>query len=323
MYGKLDRYLLIALVAIGLIALYFLFTNHKKGNDRDNLLVAMARKLGANDFDGSEPEEKKQSQKTEAKAAPTEEEEVQITNIADKLCFSKALTQEEAQFQKRFQQEILDELNTSRKVLGILINKFMSGVKEFDTFEQEFYTANQQEIDTIVHSRKVLDSVVSKIIEGRDDFTAEELQSQQTYPQYIEHALAQIKAANPNVKTPAAFTDQSNPPGAPAGPQLPAADSDPSLTKANPPMAAGERLKLILSFFEDKIPKNITQIANLYAQETKTKAHTGNISTTVGTLVEEGKLMCVKAGKNNKVYHGPPQWFDKKRMKEEYLKNIK
>lgn len=322
-YGKIDRYLLIALVAIGLVCLYFLFTNHKKGNDRDNLLVAMARKLGATEPDDVDPEEKKQSQNSASEAAPTEEEEVQITNISDKLCFSKALTQEETEFQKRFPQEIQEELMISRQVLGILINKFMAGVKEFDNFEKEFYEANKEEIDTIIHNRKVMDSLITKLIEGKTDFTAEELQCQQNYPQYIEQALAQIRNAPGTVQPPAAFAAPVELPAGPGAYQPPIVDPPAPLTGANPPLAAGERLKMVLSFFDDKRPKTITELAQLYAGTTQTKLHTGNMSIIFGKLVEEGKLMCTKAGKDKKIYHGPPEWFEKKALKKEFKDNIK
>lgn len=322
MYGKIDRYLLIALVAIGLVCLYFLFTNHKKGNDRDNLLLAMARKLGASEPDGSEQFEKQleeKFQKVATKAAPTEEEEAGITNIADKLCFSKALTQEEAQFQKRFSYEIQEELITSRKTLGILINKFMAGASEFDQFEKDFYEANKEEIDTIVHNRKVLDSVVRKIVEGRNDFTEEELQCQQNYPQYIEQALAHIRQAAPAASQPhAAFTDQADPPADPAADPPPASGPPASMKGANPPMAADERLRIILSLFQDKIPKTVTEITELYSKATGTKPHSGNRSLDLGKLVDEGKLKCAKAGKDKKVYHGLPQWFEGNKLKPEY-----
>ena len=293
MYGKIDRYLLIAVVIIGLACLYFLFTGNKKDNDRDSLLLQMARKLGASDFMEEEYPEKKSQGKQQSRPEPTEEEEeVYITSIADKLCFSKPLDAQELEFQKRFSKEINDELANSKKVLAILVNKFMTDVKEFDTFEKEFYEANKEEIDQIINNHKLRDSVIQKLLDGKNDFTAEELQFQQTYASYIEQELAKRK--QPPV----------------------------SLQGANPPMAADQRLKVILSLFEDKVPKTVTQITELYAELTSTKPHTGNRSVDLGKMVDDGLLKCTKAGKDKKVYHGPPDWFEGKLLKEEYKQNI-
>lgn len=101
MYGKIHTYLLIAILIIGAICLYFLFKNNKDMDGQSSLLIAMAEKLNGT---SSEEEDKEEKPKTKIKQSnkPTEEEEFQITAIADKLCFSKPLDQEELEFQKRF-----------------------------------------------------------------------------------------------------------------------------------------------------------------------------------------------------------------------------
>lgn len=291
MYGKLDRYLLIALVIIGIACLYFLFTGSKKDNDRDSLLLQMARKLGASD---SIPKPAPENTRKEPDPEPeppyvlNEEEEAYITSIADKICFSKPLDANEQEFYKDFSKEIDSELENSRKVLSILINKFLTGVREFDEFEKEFYEANKEEIDTIVNNRKMLESIIQKLMDGKTEFNDDELQFQANYANVIEKELAKRKETE-EVK---------------AG--------------SNPPLAPDARLKLILSLFEDNKPKTITELAKLYAEKTSTKPHTGNMSNIFGRLVDDGKLMCTKAGKDKKVYHGLPQWFDGKKLKPEY-----
>lgn len=299
MYGKIDRYLLIAILIIGAICLYFLFKNNKDMDGQSSLLIAMAEKL--NDGSPSEKEEIEDRPKTKFKQSnkPTQEEEYQITAIADKLCFSKPLDPEELEFQKRFPKEIQEELEVSQKTLGTLIYKFLNSVKEFDVKEQEFYEVNKEEIDLIVQNRMLFDSIIKKITTGITDFTAQELEFQQVYGQHIEAELARIKQ----------------------GSQV--ASNSQDLKGANPPTAADQRLKTILSFFDDNIPKTVTELANLYAQATNTKAHTSNRSGDIGKLVDEGKLMCTKpTGKNGKIYHGLPNWFDGKNLKPEYKSNI-
>lgn len=299
MYGKIDRYLLIAILIIGAICLYFLFKNNKDMGGQSSLLIAMAEKLNA----GMPLEEEikdKIKNKPVKHLKPTEEEEYQITAIADKLCFSKPLDPEEVEFQKLFPKEIQEELEVSQKTLGILIYKFLNGVKEFDAKEQEFYEVNKEEIDQIIQNKILFDSIIKKMTEGRNDFTEQELQFQQIYGAHIEAELSRIK-------------QQSQPP----------AYNSQDLKGANPPTSADQRLKTILSFFEDNIPKTVTELANMYATATGTKPHTSNRSGDIGKLVDEGKLMCTKpTGKNGKIYHGLPNWFDGKNLKSEYKNNI-
>lgn len=87
-------------------------------------------------------------------------------------------------------------------------------------------------------------------------------------------------------------------------------------------MASGERLKIILGFFDDGVPKTVTDLANLYAEKTGTKVNKGNISTIFGKLVKNHQLVCTKAGKDSKVYHGLPEWFNGSKLKPEYKSKI-
>lgn len=290
-YGKLDRYLIIAILVCVVACLYFLFTNKKDTNDQNNLLLAMAEKLRVGDVDSSE--NKQQVQQAPQK---TEEEQYQIEAIADKICFGKELNDEEKKFQKKFNNDINIELKRSQTILGNILNKFLSGSKDFDEFEKEFYEFYQADIDTIVQNRKCFDSVIKKLTEGITEFTAEELQCQQNYPKEIEAVLAKIQKEKEK------------------GSQ--------GLSKANPPLAAGERLKIILAMFDDGIPKTVTELAQLYADKTKTKVNPGNVSTIFGKLVDDKKLLCQKIGKNNKIYHGLPEWFEKGKLKPEYKQKI-
>lgn len=252
----------------------------------------MAEKLRVGHIDASE---KKQEQ-VKQNPQKTEEEQYQIEAIADKICFGKELNEEEKKFQKKFNNDINIELKRSQTILGNILNKFLSGAKDFDEFEKEFYEFYQADIDTIIQNRKCFDSVIKKLTEGITEFTAEELQCQQNYPKEIEAVLAKIQKEKEK------------------GSQ--------GLSKANPPLAAGERLKIILSMFDDGIPKTVTELAQLYADKTKTKVNPGNVSTIFGKLVDDKKLLCQKIGKNNKIYHGLPEWFEKGKLKPEYKQKI-
>lgn len=297
MFGKIDRYLLIAILAVGLVCLYFLFVNKKDTNDQSNLLVAMAKKLHADipekhqeEADKEEDEEENKPEATETSL--TDEDQQQILTIADKLCFGVELDEDEKQFHKAFPEEISKELKNSRHILSIITDKFLKGEKEFTEFEQEYYAVNQEYIDEIVHTKKLLASVINKITIGNTDFTVEEMQVQKNYPAQIEQELAIIQKEKDKFKG------------------------------GNPPMVAGERLKIILGFFEDGVPKTVTDLANLYAEKTGTKVNKGNMSTIFGKLVKDHQLICIKAGKDNKIYHGLPEWFNGSKLKPEYKQKI-
>lgn len=292
MFGKIDRYLLIAILIVALVAVYFLFTNKKDTNDQSNLLLAMAEKLGSLPAKTTTTKPQKEKVHEPVKEIePTEEEWNGIVAVSDKLCFGKPLNDEEDNVLHNFKPFIDRELSNSKKALAIIINKFLTGITEFDDFEKEFYTANQEDIDTIVQNKKYFDSIVKKINDRTDDLSEEELQYKNTYNTEIEREL-----------------DRINNKGA--------------LKGANPPLAAGERLRTILAFFDDGIPRTVTELANLYAEKTNTKVSRGNMSTLFGKLTDQGKLLCTKAGKDNKIYHGLPEWFDGKKLKPEYKQKI-
>lgn len=290
-FGKIDRYLIIAILIVGLVCLYFLFVNKKDTNDQSSLLMAMARKLDAAPPTVIQPEEEPEEEtKREPKISEADQQEILI--IADKLCFGVELDEDEKKFQKRYSAEISKELKNSQDILQIIVGKFLAGEKDFTEFEKEYYEVNQQYIDEIVQTKKNLASIIQKLTNGNNEFTEEELQVQQNYPAQIEQELARIQKEKDRFKG------------------------------GNPPMAAGERLRIILAFFEDGVPKTVTQLANLYAEKTGTKVNKGNMSTIFGKLVKNHQLVCTKAGKDNKVYHGLPEWFDGSKLKAEYKSKI-
>lgn len=301
LYGKIDRYILIAILVVAVIAVVLIFMTRKENNEhhdaQDDLLLAMAEKLRVSPtIHESQVQEVKSKDKVASKAAePTEEEE--IIAIADKICFNQHLTAEEKALQAKFPKEVQKRLEQSKQILGNIINKFVSGSKDFSEYEKEYYEAFQEQIDSIMNFKKSLDAIVLKISKGITDFSDEELQFQQNHPKQIELALAQIKKKDD-------------------------AKGSNDLKGANPPISADQRLKIILNLFEDGIPKTVTELATLYAQKAKVTFNKGNMSKVFGKLVDQEQLMCEKF-RNGKVYHGPPNWFENKKLKNHYKQNIK
>lgn len=91
-----------------------------------------------------------------------------------------------------------------------------------------------------------------------------------------------------------------------------------------PPTSEGKE-KLIMSFFEDGIPKTLSILAELYANECGLVPSTGNTSKIVYKLEEDEKLKSKKIlhQSRNKIFYGLPFWFDNKKFKKEYLQKIK
>lgn len=319
LYGKIDRYILIAILAVAVLAVILIFLTRKENNEhhdsQDDLLLAMAEKLRVTPvIHESEVEEVKSKDTTAKGPQPTEEEEDAIIGIADKICFNQPLDDADKSLQKKFPTEVQKRLEQSRQILGNIINKFLAGSKDFDDYEKEYYETFQGPIDNIINFKKSIDAIALKISKGITGFSDEELQFQQNHPKQIEDALAEIK------KNEEGKGGNGNDDGKEKGNA--AGKGSEGLKGANPPLSADQRLKIILSIFEDGIPRNVTELATSYAEKAKVPFHKGNMSKIFGKLVDEGQLMCERF-RNGKVYHGPPTWFENKKLKNHYKQNIK
>lgn len=93
---------------------------------------------------------------------------------------------------------------------------------------------------------------------------------------------------------------------------------NPKLNGANPPMATQERRKLILSFFEDKIPLTAKAINNLLKEKTG-RDNAKNIYRILGPL--EHKFILPFKYKEI-IHYGLPEWFDGKKLKQEFRNKI-
>lgn len=307
---KYSKYILIAIL-IGVVAiLYFVYKNQQDtqdqtdmliDNERDtkrqsDLLVVMAQKLGATlpDPPVKEKEEPKLS----------EQDQNKILVIADKLCFNKELDAEEQKFYKKYSAQINQEQENSEKILSIIVDKFLNGSKsqDFNSYEKEFYESYPQEVDEIVRYEMELASIVKKITSGSTDFSAEELQFQQNNAKEIEAELAAIAAKE--VVSSAKILKVVPP-------------LNPDLSKAAPPLTDDSRLKVILSAFEDGMPKMVGEIP-----VTNKAMHK-----TIGRIEEKGQLLSYKfyvpEKKRDMIFYGLPQWFDGKKLKPEFVEKIK
>lgn len=243
---KYITWLLIAILVIGIALLYLAVTNKKDTNSQNDLLLEMAKNLRGDRGQGTEDKGKKKVAKEEEPEISAEEKD-DIIMIADNLCFSRDLNEYQKELQKKYPAELKKELEISKATLDSIVTKFLAGSNQFEDYEQDFYNDNQEEIDLLVHNKKIFAAIIEKLTKGISEFTEDELQFQQNYPQLIE---AELKRINKGDK------------GQGAGETA-------NLTKANPPLAAGERLKIILGFFDDGIPKFSGQITELYAQKNK------------------------------------------------------
>lgn len=182
-----------------------------------------------------------------------------------------------------------------------IAEKIYSG-KDLTAHEKQFQIIFANEINEEIEFCHKFYPLVKKFIEGEKEFTDEEKQFYENNSEAIESELKRLRSKQLD-------NDENS--------------SSDNLTGANPPLAPGERLKMILSFFEDGIPKTVTQLADLYASKTGTKASKGNISTIFSKL-EGNQLLWQKIEHNSrwKVFYGLPEWFDGKKLKKEFKQKI-
>ncbi len=297
MFGKVDRYLIIAILIVALACLGLLIWNKSATDGQSHLLMAMASHLKSTSTAKKPVEEIKEN--IEPELTKTKDEEAWIASIADRICLGVELKPEDEKIKNKFPEEVKKEMEKSKQVITTLVNKFVSGSRNFDNYEGEFYDYYKDYIDPIILAQKeklTFDSIIKKLLAGTPDFTPAELQYQENHPQKIEKELERLKKGNP----------------------------DPDLKGANPPLVPGERLKIILGLFKDGVPRINKELAILYAEKTKTKPHTGNMTLTFGELVKTGQLINIKikVGKQTKVYYGLPEWFNGKKLKPEHQQKI-
>lgn len=297
-FPKHITYLLIAIIAIGILLLYFAFTNKKDTNSQNDLLLEMAKSMRGDKGQTTDDKGKKKVAKEEEPEISAEEKD-DIIMIADNLCFSRELNEYQKELQKKYPEELKKELEISRDTLKSIVIKFLSGSNQFEDYEQDFYNDNKEEIDSLVHNKKIFATVIEKLTTGITEFTDDELQFQQNYPQLIEAELKRINSKGSSQKSKETAENTS-------------------LKSANPPLAVEERTKKILSLFDDEVPKNMKEILPLYIKVLDTDPGK-NLYRIFGKL--EGKQLLYQKI-DGMAYYGLPEWFDGKKLKKEYKSKI-
>lgn len=95
-------------------------------------------------------------------------------------------------------------------------------------------------------------------------------------------------------------------------------DQQSTISKATPPLASDEKLKIILSLFEDGVIKMVSEMADLYFKKSGVKLHAN--SSLFGRLEDEEKIKCqhIPHRGSDRVFYGLPEWFEGKKLKKEY-----
>lgn len=191
--------------------------------------------------------------------------------------------------------------------------------------ENNYYTAFTQAIDTEYDFSKQFHPLVQKFVDGNVQPTEEEKIFYEANKDLIDAEVQKKKLQVPSSKheenSEIDWGILNNPPIKNKNNYYAA------IKGANPPLAADERLKIILSLFEDEIPKTNTQLAQLYSIKTGTPVSVG-ISNVFGRL--EGKQLLYQelntpskdGRKHPKKYYGLPEWFDGKKLKPEYKNKV-
>lgn len=83
-----------------------------------------------------------------------------------------------------------------------------------------------------------------------------------------------------------------------------------------------EKHIIILTFFEDDIPKQLSAIDKLLSEKTGTKPNKGNTHSLMKEMLKSEKIETYNVKKGDKVFYVLPDWMDGKKLKKEYLNKI-
>lgn len=215
-------------------------------------------------------------------------------------------------------QDTQEETEEESKEIVRIAEKIYSGSGDLTKQEKEFQYRFSEEIQEEIEYCSQFYPLVQKFVSRQTEFTDLEKQFYENNSDAIEHELNKIKSAQSSHESITKDDEQKHP-----SVVLLNASASNIPEGGNPPLAQGERLKIILGFFEDGVPKTVTEISELYAQTTGTIASKGNMSTIFGKL--EGKELLWEKIKHNsrwKIFYGLPEWFDGKKLKKEYKQKI-
>lgn len=91
--------------------------------------------------------------------------------------------------------------------------------------------------------------------------------------------------------------------------------------KGNKRLSAKEKCTLILTFFEDNIPKQLNVIDQMLADKTSTQPNKGNTHTRLKEMTKSKQIIAHETEESN-VFYVLPEWMDGKKLKKEFLNKI-
>lgn len=195
-------------------------------------------------------------------------------------------------------EEIEEDNNTTVEVADKLYFK-----KPLTIFETKYAQAFKPEVDQEFAFANNFYPLCDKFAAGITEFSDEEKSFYEENTELVDNYVNDLKSKM-------AASQSTNPP----------VSQSTNLSKANPPMTAEERTKIILSLFEDNVPKTVSEISSLYAAKANRSDSRGTMYGYLTKLEQAGIVLQQKIA--TKVYYGIPEWFDGKKLKPEYKKKI-
>lgn len=178
--------------------------------------------------------------------------------------------------------------------------------------EEAFYTKWKEKIDSDIEFCKQFYPVVLKFMDGQE-LTDEDREFYETNQEEVDKEVNHRKGKLADTGSEKPEDNVSLVPQSSASQHQ---SSD--LNGAKPPLAIEERNRIILSLFEDGIPKTVKKLHDLF------KAQTGhdygkNAYRVFGSM--EGKFITAYK-KGDKTYYCLPEWFEGRKLKSEFKNRI-
>jgi hypothetical protein len=301
---KINLALLVVILGGLGVCLWFLFNNKKDNEMHGNALAVLLKKFAQEDEVASDPLPLNLKLQTpNSQPVPSElsnDDWFSIYAISDKLFSGTQLNKQEKSIYAKFESYVLTDLEFLKQLRPIVeklaLQENQDGL-ELTNEEQIFYEANKDTVDQEVEHRKKQSAVWKSQVSSSDKQQSGLLSDK---PATSEPDTADVPTPNSSERSP---SDRLQ---------------TPDLTKSNPPLAKDKRNEVILSLFLDGIPKTAPQLHERYKKATG-HDYGKNWGRVLGSM--EGKFLTPIRNKgNNKIYYALPEWFDGKKLKEEYKK---
>lgn len=172
-------------------------------------------------------------------------------------------------------------------------------------FEKQFQKKFEKQINDDLAFCNEFYPIVTKIEKDEMTFDVQENEFYEANKEQIDAEVAHRKAKSESQKSELRSEE----------PKIDNKDLD----GATPPLSVEERNKKILSLFEDGIPKTVKQLVPLF--EKATGNNPGKNAYRIFGSMEGKFLTSYKTGKLT--YYCLPEWFEGRKLKEEYKSKIK